>query len=148
MNTDRLETVLAWFARSRLETLEIVDGSGTIILRAPQDTTAADTVSSPAADTTAPGFEGPPSDELSIPSPLYGVCYLAPRPDAPAFVAEGTRVAAGDPICVVEAMKVMNTITAPTGGILRRIVAQDGHEVEEGEPLMILAPLPASEAGA
>ncbi len=134
MNTDRVEDLLTWFASSGLETLEISDASGAITLRAPRS------VAPVAAPLPLLQASAPTTGDHPVLSPLFGVCYLAPHPDAPPFVSVGSRIKAGDPVCVIEAMKVMNTVTAPIAGTVTRIHASDGTEVEEGTVLFDIAP--------
>ena len=73
-----------------------------------------------------------------VTSPMVGTAYTAPEPGARPFVEVGSRVAAGDTLLIVEAMKTMNQIPAPRGGTVMQILIADGQPVEFGEPLMIL----------
>jgi acetyl-CoA carboxylase biotin carboxyl carrier protein len=75
----------------------------------------------------------------SISSPMVGTAYLSPEPNAAAFVKVGDRVAKGQTILIIEAMKVMNPIPAPHAGTVTQILVQDGQPVEFGEPLMVVA---------
>ena len=75
----------------------------------------------------------------SISSPMVGTAYLSPEPNAAAFVKVGDRVAKGQTILIIEAMKVMNPIPAPHAGTVTQILIQDGQPVEFGEPLMVIA---------
>lgn len=93
---------------------------------------------------TGPGRGGSPAavaaadDPGAIKSPMVGTVYLSPQPNAPPFVAAGDRVAAGQTLMIVEAMKVMNPITAPRAGTVRAVLVDDGQPVEFGQPLTIL----------
>ncbi len=78
--------------------------------------------------------EGPPPG--AIVSPMVGTAYLAPEPGARPFVSVGDRVTAGQTLLIIEAMKVMNPITAPHGGTVNDIFITDGRPVEFGEVLM------------
>ena len=138
MRLDHVEKLIAWFGTSDLELLDFKDQTGSLTLRRQDEVPACDRPTSvppvlapqlPLATAQSPGLS-------AIPSPMFGVCYLAPNPDAAPFVTEGTPVTQGTPICVIEAMKVMNTITAPRDGIIRRIVVVDGQDVEDGDCLM------------
>jgi acetyl-CoA carboxylase biotin carboxyl carrier protein len=73
-----------------------------------------------------------------VTSPMVGTAYRSPEPGAKPFVDEGSEVAAGQTILIVEAMKTMNAIPAPRSGRVTRILVEDGQPVEFGEPLMIL----------
>jgi acetyl-CoA carboxylase biotin carboxyl carrier protein len=74
----------------------------------------------------------------SIKSPMVGTAYLSPEPGANPFIEVGKAVKAGDTLLIVEAMKVMNPITAPTGGVVKKIRISDGHPVEFDQPLLII----------
>ena len=76
--------------------------------------------------------------ENAINSPMVGRAYLAPEPGAAVFVKEGDSVKAGQTLLIIEAMKVMNPITAPNAGVVRRILIEDGQPIEFGEPLIII----------
>ena len=74
----------------------------------------------------------------TVKSPMVGTAYLSPEPSAPAFMEVGKPVKAGDTLLIVEAMKVMNPITAPEGGIVKKILISDGQPVEFDQPLVII----------
>ena len=92
----------------------------------------------------APAFEkaAAPDDPASHPgavrAPMVGVAYLAPQPGAPQFVQEGDAVTAGQPVLIIEAMKVMNQIRAPRAGRIARILVRDAEPVEYGTVLMVV----------
>lgn len=75
---------------------------------------------------------------FKVESPIVGTFYRKPSPDAEAFVKEGARVAKGDTLCIVEAMKLMNEIEAPCSGVVERILLEDGQVVEFGEVLFLI----------
>ena len=92
-----------------------------------------------------PAPAAPPTDEASaaahpgtVKSPMVGTAFLAAEPGAQPFVSAGSRVEAGDTLLIVEAMKVMNPITAPRGGIVKQVFVQDSQPVEYDQPLLIL----------
>ncbi len=75
-------------------------------------------------------------DELyKVPSPLVGSFYRSPSPEADPFVSEGDRVDEDTILCIVEAMKVMNEITAGASGVVREILVENGSAVEFDQPL-------------
>ena len=74
----------------------------------------------------------------AVKSPMVGTVYTAPEPDAPAFITEGTTVTAGQTLFIVEAMKVMNPITAPKAGTVVKIFVQNAQPIEFGEALVIV----------
>jgi acetyl-CoA carboxylase biotin carboxyl carrier protein len=73
-----------------------------------------------------------------VPSPMVGTAYLSPSPGARPFVDVGQTVKAGETVLIIEAMKTMNQIPAPRGGIVTQILVEDGQPVEFGEPMMII----------
>ncbi len=75
-----------------------------------------------------------------IRSPMVGTVYLAPEPGAPAFVASGQRVSSGDQVCIVEVMKLMNSIGAGCDGVIAEILVGDGEAVEYGQELFVISP--------
>lgn len=98
---------------------------------------AAPAVAAPAAAAlTPPVADAPAAGTVS--SPMVGTTYLSPEPNAAAFVKVGDRVAKGQTILIIEAMKVMNPIPAPHAGTITQILVQDGQPVEFGEPLMVI----------
>jgi acetyl-CoA carboxylase biotin carboxyl carrier protein len=75
----------------------------------------------------------------TVPSPMVGTAYLRPAPGAKAFVEIGTRVAVGDKVLLVEAMKTFNDIVAPHAGTVTAILVEDGQPVEFGQPLLVIS---------
>ena len=70
---------------------------------------------------------------------MVGTCYLSPEPGADNFVNIGDKVKAGDTLLIVEAMKVMNPITAPTAGTVKAILVDNAQPVEFDQPLVVVA---------
>jgi acetyl-CoA carboxylase biotin carboxyl carrier protein len=82
-----------------------------------------------------------PAEEVSgetVKSPMVGTAFLAAQPGAKPFVEAGDTVKAGDTLLIVEAMKVMNPITAPSGGVVKKLLVSDGQPVEFDQPLVII----------
>jgi acetyl-CoA carboxylase biotin carboxyl carrier protein len=73
-----------------------------------------------------------------VKSPMVGTAYLQSSPESPRFVSKGATVKAGDTLLIIEAMKVMNPITAAKGGTVTDILIDDGQPVEYGQPLVII----------
>ncbi|WP_159565524.1 acetyl-CoA carboxylase biotin carboxyl carrier protein [Budvicia diplopodorum] len=71
-------------------------------------------------------------------SPMVGTFYRTPSPDAKAFIEVGQTVSAGDTLCIVEAMKMMNQIEADKSGVVKAILLESGQPVEFDEPLVII----------
>jgi acetyl-CoA carboxylase biotin carboxyl carrier protein len=80
---------------------------------------------------------GEPEGE-SVRSPMVGTAYLSSEPGAAAFVSVGDSVKAGDTLLIVEAMKVMNPITAPHAGTVKQVLVQNAQPVEFDQPLVIV----------
>jgi acetyl-CoA carboxylase biotin carboxyl carrier protein len=74
----------------------------------------------------------------TVTSPMVGTAYRSPEPGAPPFVEVGTRVAAGQTLLIIEAMKTMNQIPSPRAGTVIAILVEDGQPVEYGEPLAVI----------
>src|SRR6187551_3440514 len=89
------------------------------------------------------GQPEPASDDggLRIEAPMVGTFYRAPQPGAPPFVEEGDAVAAGQTLCILEAMKLMNEVKAEVEGVVRKIHVQNGQPVEFGQALFDLEPV-------
>lgn len=96
-------------------------------------------VAAPAPSAAAPAAEpaaASASDANAIKSPMVGTFYRSPSPSSPAFVEVGKHVKAGDPVCIVEAMKMMNQIEADQAGVVEAILVEDGEPVEFDQPLI------------
>ncbi len=77
-------------------------------------------------------------DGESVRSPMVGTCYLTSESGADPFVKSGDEVKAGDTLLIIEAMKVMNPITVPRGGVIKQILVENGQPVEFDQPLVLL----------
>ncbi|MDT8370714.1 MAG: acetyl-CoA carboxylase biotin carboxyl carrier protein [Gammaproteobacteria bacterium] len=96
-----------------------------------------------AAPATAPAVEAPapaaaPNTENAVKSPMVGTFYRSSSPEAPSFIEVGQTVAAGDVICIIEAMKMFNQIEADRSGVVKAILVENGQPVEYDEPLVII----------
>ena len=100
---------------------------------------------------SAPAAQAPPvpvaaapvikeSRGVEIPSPMVGTFYRSPSPDASPYVEVGDRITKESPVCIVEAMKVMNEIKAEVEGEILEILVQNGEPVEFGQPLFLVRP--------
>ncbi len=90
----------------------------------------------PAAVAASPA--APANNANAVRSPMVGTAYLSPEPDAAPFVSVGDTVKAGQTILIVEAMKVMNPITAPTAGKVTALFVENGQPVEYDQPLVVI----------
>ncbi|MEP9403241.1 acetyl-CoA carboxylase biotin carboxyl carrier protein [Sphingomonas sp. VNH70] len=96
-------------------------------------------LAAPAAPTTIEaGAVAPASSVPPVTSPMVGTVYLAANPEAKPFVAVGQKVAAGDTLVIIEAMKVMNPIVAPAAGTVTQILVSNGQPVEFDQPLVVV----------
>ncbi|WP_297359776.1 acetyl-CoA carboxylase biotin carboxyl carrier protein [Acidiferrobacter sp.] len=97
----------------------------------------------PAAATIAPATSTEPAAVTAasghpVASPMVGTFYRSPSPDARPFVEVGTSVNVGDPLCIIEAMKMLNEIEADRAGVIKAILKENGQPVEYGETLFII----------
>ncbi len=95
-------------------------------------------VTAPTVDKPPPGSIELQANQKLVESPMVGTFYRAASPDADPFVEEGTNVRKGQPLCIIEAMKMMNEIEADIAGRVVSILVENGNPVEYGQPLMIL----------
>jgi len=133
-------------AEGDLSEIEVEDGERRIRLKRkiePVPVAAAVPVPSPlpplavAAVAAAPAM--PPANHPgAIKSPMVGTAYLSSTPGTAAFVSIGDKVSAGDTLLIIEAMKVMNQITATAAGTVKQILIQDGQPVEYDQPLVVV----------
>ena len=85
-----------------------------------------------------PAAEPASSSANAVRSPMVGTAYLAAEPGAAPFISVGKNVSAGDTLLIVEAMKVMNPITAPSGGTVKAILVENGQPIEFDQPLVVV----------
>jgi acetyl-CoA carboxylase biotin carboxyl carrier protein len=150
MDLRKLKTLIDLVSESNISELEIteaegkvriVKGSGAVLaapVPAPQPTAAPLAAAPAAAAATAPAEAPAAPAARVIKSPMVGTFYRSPSPGAKAFVDVGSVVKEGDPVCIIEAMKIMNEIEADLGGTIRRILCENGQAVEFGQPLFEL----------
>ena len=103
--------------------------------------TIGDLIASPPTSSAAAAIGAAAVEEVggeAVKSPIVGTAYLSSEPGTNPFVEVGTAVKAGDTLLIVEAMKVMNPITAPRAGVVTRVLVQDAQPVEYDQPLVIL----------
>jgi acetyl-CoA carboxylase biotin carboxyl carrier protein len=127
-----------------LTEIEVEDGDRKIVVKR-NVTVAAAAAPAPAA---APAAAAPPPPPAAAPSPashpgvvkspMVGTVFLAGEPGAKPFVAPGQKVKEGDTLLIIEAMKVMNPITAPRAGTVTQVLVVDAQPVEYDQPLVIL----------
>ena len=143
MDTRTIQKLIQLIEKSSVTELEIREGeeyvrisraSGmTMVAAAPMQMHAHAPVAAPMA--AAPAAAGAPVGHL-VRSPMVGTFYRSPSPGSAAFAQVGQTVKAGDVICIVEAMKMMNHIEADASGTITAILAEDGQPVEFDQPLV------------
>ena len=93
-----------------------------------------------APSTPPPSVPGSRSDLVEVTAPMVGTFYRAPGPDEPPFVEIGSRISAGQAVCILEAMKLMNELESEVSGEVMEILVENGTPVEFGQVLMRLKP--------
>jgi acetyl-CoA carboxylase biotin carboxyl carrier protein len=135
--------------QTNLTEIEVQDGDRKVRVARTAAAMAAPTFYQPGpAATPAPMLAAPATSEVAasapasnanaVKSPMVGTCYLSGEPSAPPFVSVGQTVAAGDTLVIVEAMKVMNPILAPSAGVVKAILVDNGQPVEFDQPLVVV----------
>ncbi len=154
MDLRKLKTLIDLVSDSNITELEITEDDGkvrivkagtvTVAAPAPVLQAAAPVVAAaalPAAPAAAPVAEAPapaaPTGHV-IKSPMVGTFYAASSPGAKPMVEVGSVVKEGDPVCIIEAMKIMNEIEADKAGTITQVLVQNGQAVEFGQPLFII----------
>ena len=128
---------------NELTEIEVADGDRRIKVKRETPAMAA-AAAAPAL--TAPPMHGKedigePAEEIvghTVKSPMVGTAFLSPEPGSKPFIEVGDAVKAGDTLLIVEAMKVMNPITAPEGGLVKKLLVADGQPVEFDQPLVVI----------
>ena len=130
---------------NNLNEIEVEDGDRKIKVRrdAPTAFVSAPAIAAPAAATAAASAAATvvPQDDVGgepLKSPMVGTAFLSPEPGAKPFVSVGQTVKAGDTLLIIEAMKVMNPITAPKAATVKAINVSDGQPVEFDQTLVVL----------
>lgn len=99
---------------------------------------AAAPLSAPAAASSAGASEAALPSGHVVTAPMVGTFYRAPSPGAKSFVDVGQRVKAGDTLCIIEAMKMLNQIESDKDGVVKAIVVENGQPVEFGQPMFVI----------
>ena len=149
MDLRKLKTLIDLVSESNVSELEITEadgkvrivkaGAAPVVYAAPavaQVTPAA----APAAAAATPAAEAAPVEETGhiCKSPMVGTFYRSSSPGAKAFAEVGDTVKAGQPVCIIEAMKIMNEIEADQDGTITKILVENGKPVEYGQPLFVI----------
>ena len=149
-NIDYLKELAELVKAQELSELRLEDGDSRIILRREKEVvsisaspvaTALPISAPPAAEPAAAAAAPPAAAEEGqvVTSPMVGTVYLSPEPGKPSFVKVGDKVSEGQTLLIIEAMKVMNPLTAPASGTIKAIHVEDSSPVEFGQPLLVIA---------
>ena len=113
-------------------------GGGVMAAAAPAPAPLAPPTPTGEAPAAAPADPAPAADGETVKCPMVGTVYLASEPGKPNFVEVGQQVAAGDTLVIIEAMKVMNPITAPSSGTVKQVLVDNAQPVEFDQPLVVI----------
>ena len=149
MDIRKVKKLIELLEESDIAEIEIHEGEESVrISRAssvtpPAPIMAAPPAAAPAAAAPAPqAAEAPAAEEVisghQILSPMVGTFYRAPTPGAKSFVEEGQQVSAGDTLCIIEAMKILNQIESDKSGTVKKILVENGQPVEFNQPMFII----------
>jgi acetyl-CoA carboxylase biotin carboxyl carrier protein len=149
MDLRKLKTLIDLVQNSGISELEISEGEEKIRiakhLAAPAPTTVMFGTPGLAAAPASPAAEPPPPAAAPaveghvVKSPMVGTFYRSGSPGTPAFIEVGQAVKAGDTLCIIEAMKLMNEIESDASGTVKEVLVENGQPVEFGQPLFIIA---------
>ncbi|TAL77897.1 MAG: acetyl-CoA carboxylase biotin carboxyl carrier protein [Burkholderiaceae bacterium] len=145
MDLRKLKTLIDLVAESGIAELEITEGEGKVRIvkfsQQQQPVLYAPAPAAPAAAATPAAAVAPaevqPEGHL-VKAPMVGTFYRAPNPGASPFVEVGQSVKEGEPICIIEAMKLLNEIEADKAGVIKEILVESGEPVEYGQPLFVI----------
>ena len=150
MDLRKLKTLIDLVAESGIAELEITEGEGKVrIVKFSQAIQPMAYAPAPQYAPPQPGAEVVPATAPVAPvpaavvghtvkAPMVGTFYRAPNPSSPSFVEVGQTVKEGEPLCIIEAMKLLNEIEADKSGVIKEILVQNGEPVEYGQPLFVI----------
>ena len=148
IDTDLVRQLAELLNSGDLSEIEVQDGDRRIVVKRelPTSYVAAPPPAAPPVAVPAPPVPLTAAQEEvaaanhpgAVKSPMVGTVYLSGEPGAPSFVSVGQQVSAGETLVLVEAMKVMNPITAPRAGTVRQILVMNAQPVEYDQPLVIV----------
>lgn len=141
MDLRQIKNIIKEFEESTIDKLEISENDFSIKLEKRSNHTTVTNIPAqvvePIAQTPAPAAKEQPVDDLVlVKAPLVGTFYESPSPDASPFVRVNQKVTKGETLFIVEAMKVMNEVTAPVSGTIVNIHVSDATMVEYGQVIM------------
>ena len=150
MDIDEIRKLIQLVKRTGIGELEVSEGGRTVRISAghPAPAPAAPVVMPAASPAPAPAAAPPPAAApapaearlVKVVSPMVGTFYRAPAPDADPYVEVGDRVDAGQTVCIIEAMKLMNEIESEVRGRVAKMAVENGQPVEYGQVLFLIDP--------
>lgn len=146
MDIRKVKKLIELLEESNINEIEIHEGEesvrisrGLTVVAAPAPAAVAPApVAAPVAAVAPVAEAAPAHNGHAVLSPMVGTFYRAPSPSSPSFIEVGQTVKVGDPICIVEAMKMMNQIEADKSGVVEAILVEDGQPIEFDQPLVII----------
>jgi acetyl-CoA carboxylase biotin carboxyl carrier protein len=145
MDIRKIKKLIELVEESGINELEISEGEesvricrGVTVVAAPVAAPAAAPIAAPAAAPVSTEASAPVQTGHVVRSPMVGTFYASTSPDAPSFTEIGKHVNAGDTLCIIEAMKMMNQIEADKSGVIKEILAQNEDAIEFDQPLFII----------
>ena len=144
MDLRKLKKLIDLVQESGIAELEITEGEEKVkIVKGGEATVtpiaAAAAPVAPAASAAAAPAEPPVQEGHLLKAPMVGTFYRSASPESKAYVEVGQNVKAGETVCIIEAMKLMNEIEADATGVIKAILVENGQPVEYGQPLFIIA---------
>lgn len=144
MDLRKLKTLIDLVSESGVAELEITEGDDRVKIvnrvgAAPVVAAAPAAAPAPAATSESAAAPAVAEDTRTINSPMVGTFYRAPSPGAKPFADVGQKVKAGDTVCIIEAMKLLNEIETEYDGVIKEILVENGQSVEFGQPLFVIA---------
>lgn len=140
MDLEKIKTLLDFVGRSRISELTISEAGTTVVIRNSPRTVGAElTPIAPVSSISTPVELVQRNDDAEarlVRSAIAGVLHQAANPGSPPLIAIGDTVGPGQALCIIEAMKVFTTVSAPFGGTVKRIFFEDGQDVGFGDPLV------------
>ena len=136
LDTTQLTEIEVEDGARKIRVARKVSAAPAALHHAPAPPAPAPAAAPPQVDTAGPSA---PDHANAVRSPMVGTAYLAAEPGAKPFSVVGQTVAAGDTLLIVEAMKVMNPITAPNAGTVKAVLVENGQPVEFDQPLVVVA---------
>ncbi len=147
MDLRKLKTLIDLVSESNISELEIAEADGKVrIVKATAASASAPVYATPSAaaiaaeaDERALADSAPPAETGHVvKSPMVGTFYRSANPSSDPFIEIGSAVKVGDPVCIIEAMKIMNEIETDAAGTIREVLCENGQAVEFGQPLFIV----------